>query len=178
MKGYPHWGAPPTLWFSMLQRILLSWLAGLYLGGAGAPAANAADTDGPVPYGGGACVMAKWMGQTMDYVLVVGKDHPQAAVEEGERLLIAKGYGDYRARGSRVDVIHAQAITALPQAYVMVIKSEWSNWRGKPRTNYGCGFSADSYDDALWAAIRDLQNHAWGWKPDRDGYQLIEKRRY
>ncbi len=141
-------------------------------------AASAAGTDEPPRHGGAACVMAKWMGQTMDYVLVIGKDHPETAIEAGEQALIAKGYGDYRARGSKVDVIHAQAITALPHAFVIVIKSDWDNWRGNQRTNYGCGFSAKSYGDALWAAIGDLQNHAWGWKPDRDGYELIEKRRY
>ena len=133
----------------------------------------------PAPrHGGGACVMAKWMGQTLDYVLVTGKDHPDTAIREGERLLLDKGYGDYRARGSRVDVIHTQAITALPHAYVIVLRSDWTNWRGKQRTNYGCGFSPASYEDALWEAIGDLQNHAWGWKPDRDGYQVLEQLRY
>jgi hypothetical protein len=162
----------------MFHRLLQFGLVGLALSAPPAMAASVAEADQEAAYGGGACVMAKWLGQTMDYVLVVGKDHPQTAIEEGERVLIEKGYGDYRARGSKVDVIHAQAITALPHAFVIVIKSDWSNWRGKHRTNYGCGFSADSYEDALWAAIGDLQNHAWGWKPDRDGYELIEKLHY
>ena len=128
--------------------------------------------------GGAACVMAKWMGQTMDYVLVVGEERPRTAVEAGERRLIDKGYAEFRARGSRVDVIHPQAVSALPHAFAVVIRSDWESVRGRPRRSYGCGFSSESYADALWRAIGDLQRHAWGWKPDRDGYELVEKRRY
>lgn len=125
--------------------------------------------------GGAACVMAKWQGNTLDYALVTGKSHPVEAQEEAEQLLARKGYDRY---GPNVDIRHPQALTNLPHAYVIVLKSDYKTSRGRDRSSYGCGFSAQGYEDALWEAIRDLQSHAWGWKPDRDGYRVIEKTRY
>ena len=122
-----------------------------------------------------ACVMAKWQGNTLDYVLVHGKSHPVEAQEEAQRLLGERGYGRY---GPNVDIRHPQATTALPSGHAVVLKSTYKNWRGRERTSYGCGFAAQSREEALWAALRDLQAHAWGWMPDRDGYQIVEQLRY
>lgn len=119
-----------------------------------------------------ACVMAKWQGTTLDYVLVHGKAHAVEAQEEAQRLLGERGYGRY---GPNVDVRHPQAATALPSGQAVVLKSTYKNWRGRERTSYGCGFAAQSRDEALWAALRDLQAHAWGWTPDRDGYEIVEQ---
>jgi hypothetical protein len=127
------------------------------------------------PSGGAACVMAKWQGNTMDYALVTGMAGPGEAQEAARAMLMEKGYGHY---GAGVDVTHPQGATALPHAFVVVIRSDYKTWRRKDRTSYGCGFSARSYDDALWDAIHDLQRYAWGWLPDRDGYQVVERRRY
>jgi hypothetical protein len=128
-----------------------------------------------VSAGGAACVMAKWQGNTLDYALVTGRDHPDTAQQEARQRLWAKGYDDY---GAGVDVTHPQGMTNLDSAFAVVIRSDFKTWRGKPRTSYGCGFSAASYQDALWDAVRDLQRYSWGWKPDRDGYQVVEQLRY
>lgn len=125
--------------------------------------------------GGAACVMAKWQGNTLDYALVTGKDHPDDAQEAARAELKAKGYGRY---GPGVDVTHPQGASDLAHGYVVVLRSDYRTVRGKDRTSYGCGFAAGSYDDALWDAIRDLQRYAWGWKPDRDGYRVVAKRRF
>lgn len=141
---------------------------------------SALAADGRQPMGGAACVMAKWQGNTLDYALVTGKAHPVEAQEAAEAILREKGYANYK---KNVDVLHPQALTNLPHAFVVVIKSTFTtgafkSFRGRERTSYGCGFSGNSYDEALWEAIRDLQSHSWGWKPDRDGYQEIERKRY
>jgi len=146
--------------------LLLSWLPAAFAATAGAPVSS---------MGGAACVMAKWQGNTLDYALVMGKSHPVEAQKAAEQMLAAKGYDKY---GPNIDIRHAQAVTNLPHAYVIVLKTIYKTSRGKERTSYGCGFSAKSHDEALWAAMQDLQSYSWGWKPDRDGYQVIEKTRY
>lgn len=125
--------------------------------------------------GSAACVMAKWQGNTLDYALVTGKSHVLESQEAAEALLRRKGYTSYRVN---VDVLHPQALSNLPHAYAVVIKSSYKTSRGKDRTSFGCGFAADSRESALWAAMRDLQSHSWGWKPDRDGYEIVEQTRY
>jgi len=129
----------------------------------------------PARMGGAACVMAKWQGNTLDYALVTGRSHPVEAQEAAEQILAEKGYARF---GPNIDIRHAQAVSNLPHAYVIVLKTLYKTSRGKERTSYGCGFSAKSYEEALWAAMQDLQSYSWGWKPDRDGYQVIEKTRY
>ena len=124
---------------------------------------------------GAACVMAKFQGQTLDYELVVTKGHPVEAQEEAEAKLREKGYGNYY---KNLDIVRPQNLTNLPRAYVIVIRSEFKDWRDRDRSAMGCGFSASSYDDALWDAIRDAQAFYWGWKPDRDGYEIVKKLRY
>jgi len=138
---------------------------------AGGPMAAADAT----AVGGAACVMAKWQGNTLDYVLVTGSAGPEQAQQAARDQLKAKGYGNY---GAGVDVTHPQGFTNLPHAFVVVLRSDYKTWRGKDRTSYGCGFSAVSRDEALWDAIRDMQRFSWGWIPDRDGYQLVEEQRY
>ena len=59
-----------------------------------------------------------------------------------------------------------------------MIRSEFQYWRGKPRSAMGCGFSAVSYKEAEYDAVRDLQAYCWGWKPDQHGYKLVKKLRY
>lgn len=124
---------------------------------------------------GAACVTAKFQGRTLDYELVVTEGHPVEAQEEAEARLRAKGYGDYY---KHLDIIRPQNLTNLEHAYAVVIRSEFDDSRGKPRSVVGCGFSAKSYDDALWDALHDAQAYFWGWKPDRDGYEVVSKQRY
>ena len=125
--------------------------------------------------GGSACVMAKYQGKTLDYALVVGKSHPVEAQEEAEAELRAKGYADYERN---LDIMRAQNLSNLENAFVIVIRSEFEDIRGKPRSAMGCGFSAVSYTDAELDAVRDLQAYFWGWKPDQHGYDVVRKFRY
>jgi hypothetical protein len=124
---------------------------------------------------GAACVMAKFRGQTLDYELVVTQGHVSQAQDEAIARLRKKGYGDYY---KHLDVIHPQNLTNLPHAYAVVIRSDFKDARGKDRSVVGCGFSARSYEGALWDALRDAQSYFWGWKPDRDGFKVIRRLRY
>ncbi len=129
----------------------------------------------PVQAAGAACVMAKFQGQTFDYELVITRGHVSEAQDEAIERLRKKGYADYY---KHLDIIHPQNLTNLEHAYVIVIRSDFEDRRGKKRSVVGCGFSARSWDDALWDALRDAQSHFWGWKPDRDGFRVIRKLRY
>lgn len=124
---------------------------------------------------GAACVSARIHGQTLDYALEFTQGHVSQAQDAGIAALTAKGYADYYRGAS---IIHPQNLTNLPHAYVVVIRSEFVDARGRERSLIGCGFDAQSYDAALWDALRDGQQFFWAWKPDRDGYQVIKKVRY
>jgi hypothetical protein len=125
--------------------------------------------------GGAACVMAKYQGKTLDYELVVGKSHPDEAQDAAKQALREKGFDAYHRH---LDVMHPQAATFLDSAYVIVIHSEFLDVRDRPRSAMGCGFSARSYADAELEAVRDLQQHFWGWKPDLHGYRVVRKFTY
>ncbi len=125
--------------------------------------------------GGAACVMAKYQGATLDYALVYGKTHPVEAQEAAEDELRAKGFADY---AKHLDVMRAQNFSNLANAHVIVIRSEFKDWRGKDRSAMGCGFATNSYRDAELDAVRDLQAYFWGWKPDQHGYEVVRKFRY
>lgn len=132
-------------------------------------------TVNPASAGGAACVMAKYQGQTLDYALVYGKEHPADAQEAAQAELRAKGFADFQRH---LDVMRAQNLSNLDSAFVIVIKSDFKDWRGKSRSAMGCGFSARSYTDAELDAVRDLQAYFWGWKPDQHGYEVVRKFTY
>jgi hypothetical protein len=125
--------------------------------------------------GGAACVMARFQGQTLDYALAYAKAHPADAQAVAMSELRAKGYADYQGG---LDLMRAQNLTSLPHAFVLVIHSEFEDARGKARSAMGCGFSEVSYRDAELDAVRDLQAHYWGWKPDLHGYRIVRRLRY
>ncbi len=125
--------------------------------------------------GGAACVMAKFEGKTLDHALVYGKTHPVEAQETAEAELRAKGYGDYK---KHLDVMRAQNLTDLAHAFVVVIRSEFKDIRGRDRSAMGCGFSGSSYRNAEFDAVRDLQVYFWGWKPDQHGYEIVRQLKY
>lgn len=127
-----------------------------------------------IKMGGAACVMAKWRGNTLDYVLIYGKDHPLDAIEEGENLLRKKGFDNYV---KNVDIITSQATSNYPFAYVIVVKTSYKTKLGKLRTSYGCGFSPRSYSQAQWRALKDLQSYSWGWTP-KAGFEVVEQFKY
>ncbi len=117
---------------------------------------------------GAACVIAKDKGNSKAIEWVHSSESAEAALAQAKEKLRQRGY----------KYLFPQATTILEHAYVIIIKSDYKSARGRDRTSYGCGFSEQSYDDALWAAIRNLQSYAWGWKPDREGYRISDKKRY
>ncbi len=124
---------------------------------------------------GAICVVALWKGSVLDYVFLNGLEHPFQLQEQGEELLAEKGYHDYD-RG--LDIRHPRGQTYLNHGYAVIIESRYIPKYRKvqnERRSIGCGFSAKSYDEALWDAIHDMQTHDWSWVPDRDGYSVIEK---
>jgi len=125
--------------------------------------------------GGAACVMAKYQGQTLDYALVYGKPHPADAQQAAMDELSEKGYADYLRH---LDVMRAQNLSNEDHAYVIVIRSEFKDWRGKARSAMGCGFHPKSYRAAELDAVRDLQAYFWGWKPDQHGYEVVRQFQY
>ena len=129
----------------------------------------------PAIAGGAACVMAKYQGRTLDYALVYGEAHPSQAQEAAEAELRDKGYASYYRN---LDIMRAQNLSNLDHAYVIVIRSDFEDVRGKPRSAMGCGFSGVSYQEAEYDAVRDLQAYFWGWKPDQHGYELVRKFRF
>ncbi len=117
---------------------------------------------------GAACVIVKEQGDSKAIEWTHSPESAEAALDQAKQRLRQQGH----------KYLFPQATTTLKHAYVVIIESHYKNARGRDRTSYGCGFSSKSYDDALWAAIRNLQSYAWGWKPDREGYKIIEKRKY
>lgn len=117
---------------------------------------------------GAACVVAKSNGDSEAVELAYTPGPAEAALNKAKENLRKKGH----------KYVFPQAVTELKHAYVVVIRSEYKNARGRDRTSFGCGFSKLSYDEALWDALRDLQSHAWGWKPDKEGYTVLQKLKY
>ncbi|MES9845000.1 MAG: hypothetical protein ABW162_15020 [Candidatus Sedimenticola sp. PURPLELP] len=154
-----------------MRNIIIALLFSLSLPAAGAPPVPAEQDQA----GGAACVMAKWQGNTLDYVLVHGKKHPLIAQEEGEKILREKGYSNYKAN---VDILHHQATSNLTHAYVIVVKTTYKTRRNRDRTSYGCGFSYAHFDHALQMALWDLQAFSWGWNNEKHGYEIVEQLRY
>lgn len=165
MPAAPPIPLPGTLG-TVVMRELLSFLLFFSLIAAGPEQLFAA---------GAACVMAKYQGRTLDYELVVTGGHPSEAQEEATARLREKGYGAFH---KNLDIMRPQNLTNLPHAHIVVIRSEFRDSRGKERSAMGCGFSGVSFDEALWDALRDGQSFYWGWKPDRDGYEVVRKLRY
>lgn len=127
---------------------------------------------------GAICVMALWKGSVLDYEFLYGLEHPHVLQEEAEALLAQKGYDDYD-RG--LDIRHARGQTYLEHGYAVIIESRYIPLYRKvqkERRSVGCGYSASSYDEALWDAIRNMQTRDWSWVPDRDGYEVIDKIRF
>jgi len=127
---------------------------------------------------GAICVVALWKGSVLDYVFLNGPEHPFQLQETAEAILAEAGYSDYD-RG--LDIRHPRGQTFIDHGYAVIIESRYIPAYRKvqnERRSIGCGFSARSYDEALWGAIRDMQVHDWSWKPDRDGYDVLEKIRY
>jgi hypothetical protein len=121
---------------------------------------------------GAACVVAKRFGDSLAIEWVAAPQESVAsALVKAERKLIDQGY---RTKGQDV---HAQANTELPHAYMTIVKTRYITATGRNRTSYGCGYSPRSAAEAERAAVYDLRNYSWGWKPEF-GYEVMKVLRY
>jgi GMP synthase-like glutamine amidotransferase len=121
---------------------------------------------------GGSCVIAKKLGNSLAIEWVAGvEESGLSATEKAKQRLLDQGH-----KGRYIDV-HPQALTDLPAAHVVIIKSSYQTIRGKMRTSYGCGFDAGSTQAAEVRAIDNLRSHSWGWKPET-GYEVLERFSY
>ncbi|MET0027443.1 MAG: hypothetical protein ABW101_07370 [Candidatus Thiodiazotropha sp.] len=123
-------------------------------------------------HSGAACVVAKRQGDSLAIEWAASSQLSAAqAIDEATERLVAQGY---RLKGQDV---HAQANTDLPHAYLVIVKTHYTTLTGRERTSYGCGYSPRSATEAEQAALYDLRNYSWGWKPEF-GYEVMEKSRY
>ena len=128
----------------------------------------------PTPLQAGtACVVAKELGNSLAIEWVASyNESAESALEKAKERLAADGF----KRQKMLDV-HAQGSSDLDHGFVLILRAEYSNWRGKKRVSYGCGFSPLSSKDAGQAALDNLRSFAWGWKAE-DGYEVIEDRQF
>ncbi|MET0078905.1 MAG: hypothetical protein ABW119_10580 [Candidatus Thiodiazotropha lotti] len=123
-------------------------------------------------WAGGSCVVAKRQGDSLAIEWQASfSDSALSAMEKAKKRLLDQGY---RKKGQDV---HAQTGSDLPHAYLVIVKTVYTTLRGRPRTSYGCGFSPVSAGEAERAALYDLRNYSWGWKPEF-GYEVVERFRY
>ncbi len=121
---------------------------------------------------GGACVVAKRLGDSLaiEWIASPGES-AESAIDKARQKLIDQGY---RSKGQDV---HAQANTGLKHAHLIIVKTRYNTRTGQTRTSYGCGFSPRSAAEAEQAALYDLRNYSWGWRPEF-GYEVMEKTRF
>ena len=98
------------------------------------------------------------------------------ADRSGHRLAVAGNQLHETGLLGRQDV-HAQAHTQLRHAFMVIIKTRYTTVIGTTRTSYGCGYAGNSKAQAERAAVYDLRNYSWGWKPEF-GYEVMEAVRY
>lgn len=121
---------------------------------------------------GAACMVAKRLGDSLAIEWVASPEESAAsALDKAGRRLLEQGY---RSKGQDV---HAQANTELRHAYMAIVKTRYTSATGHARTSYGCGYNPRSAAQAEQAAIDDLRNYSWGWKPGF-GYTLMKVLRY
>jgi hypothetical protein len=121
---------------------------------------------------GASCVVAKKLGNSLAIEWVASPDETvESAILKAKQKLLDQGY---RKKGQDV---HAQASTFMPHAFMVIIKTSYTTHTGRTRTSYGCGYSARSSKAAEQAAVYDLRNYSWGWKPGF-GYEVVESIRY
>ncbi|PUB88571.1 MAG: hypothetical protein B6D72_13850 [gamma proteobacterium symbiont of Ctena orbiculata] len=121
---------------------------------------------------GAGCVVAKRLGDSLAIEWVAAADESvDSAVFKARQKLLDQGY---RKKGQDV---HVQASTGLRHAYMVIVKTRYTTLTGRERTSYGCGYSPRSAAEAQQAALHDLRNYSWGWKPEK-GYEVVESLRY
>ena len=123
-------------------------------------------------HAGAACVVAKRLGDSLAIEWAASPEMNAAtAIDQAQQRLIDQGY---RSKGQDV---HTQAVTELRHAYMAIVKTRYTTATGRTRTSYGCGYSPRSAAEAEGAAVYDLRNYSWGWKPEM-GYEVMKTIRY
>ncbi|MCU7844234.1 MAG: hypothetical protein KZQ93_10380 [Candidatus Thiodiazotropha sp. (ex Monitilora ramsayi)] len=121
---------------------------------------------------GASCVIAKRLGDSLAIEWIASPDESaESAILKAKQKLLEQGY---RQKGQDV---HAQASTWMPHAHMVIVKTTYTTRTGRTRTSYGCGYSPRSAAEAERAAVYDLHNYSWGWKPEL-GYEVMESFRY
>lgn len=121
---------------------------------------------------GAACVVVKKLGNSLAIEWVAGQGESVSnAIEKAKAKLREQGWH------KKYQDAHPQANTNLTHAHVIIVQTDYKNAIGKPRTSYGCGYSAASAAQAEQAALKDLRNYSWGWKPEF-GYKVLKKFSY
>ncbi len=121
---------------------------------------------------GASCVIAKRLGDSLAIEWVASANESvESAIYKAKQKLLEQGY---RKKGQDV---HAQASSGMRHAHMVIVKTSYTTLTGRPRTSYGCGYSPRSAAEAEQAAVYDLRNYSWGWKPEM-GYKVMESFRY
>ncbi|MEW8507513.1 MAG: hypothetical protein AB2598_12485 [Candidatus Thiodiazotropha sp.] len=121
---------------------------------------------------GAGCAVAKRLGDSLAIEWVAAADESvESAIFKAKQKLLDQGY---RKKGQDV---HAQASTGMRHAYMVIVKTTYTTLTGRTRTSYGCGYSPRSTREAEQAALYDLRNYSWGWKPEL-GHEVVESLRY
>jgi hypothetical protein len=121
---------------------------------------------------GAGCVVAKRLGNSLAIEWVASPDERvDSAIFKAKQRLLEQGY---KKKGQDV---HVQASTGMPHAYMVIVKTTYTTMTGRSRTSYGCGYSPHSARQAERAALYDLRNYSWGWKPEM-GYEVMESFHY
>lgn len=117
--------------------------------------------------GGAACVVAKTQGNSLDIAWIIGAQSVADAIDQARQLLRERGFKQ----------LFPQANSSQSHGWMVIVKTVYSNSRGRKRTSYGCGFSSLSAAAAENNALVDLQSYSWGWRPEL-GHQVVEKQHY
>lgn len=123
-------------------------------------------------HAGGSCVVAKELGNSLDIEWVADPVLSQSQA----RQAATAGLLERTGRRKYVDVF-PQAGTSLDHGHLMIVRTRYKAFSGKDRTSYGCGFSSLGEQAAEQAAVQDLRNFSWGWKPGF-GYEVVERVRF
>ncbi|MEW8630939.1 MAG: hypothetical protein AB2591_13155 [Candidatus Thiodiazotropha sp.] len=121
---------------------------------------------------GASCAVAKRLGDSLAIEWVAAADESvESAIFKAKQRLLDQGY---RKKGQDV---HVQASSGMRHAFMVIVKTTYTTLTGRTRTSYGCGYSPRSAAEAEQAALYDLRNYSWGWKPEK-GYEVVESLHY
>ncbi|MCB1849641.1 MAG: hypothetical protein KDI83_02450 [Gammaproteobacteria bacterium] len=106
------------------------------------------------PDGGGACVVAKKLSDSLAIEWVVGIASVSDAIEQATSVLQSRGF----------DHLFSQASSTTERGWRVVLEAHYKTHGGKLRTSNGCGFNDASAETAEALAVSDPRSYSWGWK--------------